>query len=90
MKSHEIESEIQFLFDSVEFGSDRYYDLDKGPEYVCDQIVADIDKQNFSDLKVLVLMVMKSYLKANIFWSFIQIVISVRTKFNRVKQKLDF
>ena len=64
MKSHEIESEIQFLFDSVEFGSDRYYDLDKGPEYVCDQIVADIDKQNFSDLKVLVLMVMKSYLKA--------------------------
>ena len=62
MKSHEIESEIQFLFDSVEFGSDRYYDLDKGPEYVCDQIVVDIDKQNFSDLKVLVLMVMKSYL----------------------------
>ncbi len=63
MKSHEIESEIQFLFDSVEFGSDRYYDLSKGAEYVCDQLVADIDKQNISDLKVLVLMVMKSYLK---------------------------
>lgn len=64
MKSHEIESEIQFLFDTVEFGSDRYYDLSKGSAYVCDQIVADIDKQNITDLKVLVLMVMKSYLKA--------------------------